>query len=324
MNYRHAFHAGNFADVVKHVVLARILVHLRGKPAAFRVIDTHAGAGVYDLAGEEASRSGEWRAGIGRLLTAPIAPAVQPLLKPYLDVVASLNGAPAAPLVPAQAGTRADESSQNQRSLDHGVRQNEQVADASFGVGSTLTTYPGSPALARAFLRPQDRLVACELEPKAYALLAHHFARDRRIKTVAIDGWMALNAYVPPSERRGIVIVDPPFEEAQDFTRLAHGLEAAHRKWASGIYVLWYPIKGRQEPDALARRLKRSSIARILRAELAVDATPAQGPLGGCGLIIVNPPWTLESELAAMLPELVKALGSRNSNYRLDWIAGEN
>jgi 23S rRNA (adenine2030-N6)-methyltransferase len=324
MNYRHAFHAGNFADVVKHVVLARILVHLRGKPAAFRVIETHAGAGVYDLAGEEASRSGEWRAGIGRLLTAPIAPAVQALLKPYLDVIASLNSAPAARLVPAQAGTQGDDSSQNQRSLDHGVRGNEQVADASSGMESTLTTYPGSPALARAFLRPQDRLVACELEPKAYALLAHHVARDRRIKTVAIDGWIALNAYVPPSERRGIVIVDPPFEEAQDFTRLAHGLEAAHRKWASGIYVLWYPIKGRQEPDALARRLKRSSVARILRAELAVGATPAQGPLGGCGLIIINPPWTLENELAAILPELVNALGSRNSNYRLDWIAGEN
>jgi 23S rRNA (adenine2030-N6)-methyltransferase len=324
MNYRHAFHAGNFADVIKHAVLARILVHLRGKPAAFRVIDTHAGAGVYDLAGEEASRSGEWRAGIGRLLTAPIAPAVEALLKPYLDVVASLNSAPAAPLVPAQAGAQGDDSSQNQRSPDHGVPGNERVADASPGMESMLTTYPGSPALARAFLRPQDRLVACELEPKAYALLAHHLAGDRRIKTVRIDGWMALNACVPPSERRGIVIVDPPFEEAQDFTRLAHGLEAAHRKWASGIYVLWYPIKGRQEPDALARRLKRSGIARILRAELAVDVTPAQGPLGGCGLIIVNPPWTLENELAAMLPELVKALGSRNSNYRIDWIAGEN
>jgi 23S rRNA (adenine2030-N6)-methyltransferase len=324
MNYRHAFHAGNFADVVKHMVLARILVHLRGKPAAFRVIDTHAGAGVYDLAGEEASRGGEWRAGIGRLLMAPIAPAVQALLKPYLDVIASLNSAPAAPLAPTQAGTQDDDSSQNQRSLDRGVCQNEQVADVSPGMESTLTTYPGSPALARAFLRPQDRLVACELEPKAYALLAHHLARDRRIKTVAIDGWTALNAYVPPSERRGIVVVDPPFEEAKDFTRLAHGLEAAHRKWASGIYLLWYPIKGRQEPDALARRLKRSSIARILRVEFAVGATPAQGPLGGCGLIIINPPWTLENELASILPELVNALGSRNSNYRLDWIAGEN
>src|SRR5262245_54585799 len=166
MNYRHAFHAGNFADVIKHAVLARILVHLRGKPAAFRVIDTHAGAGVYDLAGEEASRSGEWRAGIGRLLTAPIAPAVMALLKPYLDVIASLNSAPAAPLVPAQGG----DSSQNQRSPDHGVPGNERVADAPPGMELALTTYPGSPALARAFLRPQDRLVACELEPKAYAL----------------------------------------------------------------------------------------------------------------------------------------------------------
>jgi 23S rRNA (adenine2030-N6)-methyltransferase len=208
--------------------------------------------------------------------------------------------------------------------LDSSLRGNDCIAKASPGAGSALTIYPGSPALARAFLRPQDRLIACELEPKAYALLAHHFARDRRIKTVAIDGWTALNAYVPPQERRGIIVVDPPFEEAQDFTRLAHGLETAYRKWASGIYLLWYPIKGRQEPDALARRLKRSSIARILRAELAVAATPAQGPLGGCGLIVVNPPWTLENELAAILPELVEALGSRNSNYRLDWIAGEN
>jgi 23S rRNA (adenine2030-N6)-methyltransferase len=313
MNYRHAFHAGNFADVIKHVVLARILVHLLAKPAAFRVIDTHAGAGVYDLAGEEASRSGDWRAGIARLLAAPTAPAVHALLKPYLDVVASLNSTSAAPLVGAQAGTVGEETGQNER-----------VASASPGGEYVLTTYPGSPALARAFLRAQDRLVACELEPNAYALLAHNLARDRRIKTVAIDGWVALNAYVPPPERRGIIIVDPPFEEAQDFTRLAHGLETAHRKWANGIYLLWYPIKGRQEPDALARRLKRSGIARILRAELAVGATSAQGPLGGCGLIVVNPPWTLEDELATIVPELVKVLGSRNSNYRLDWFAGEN
>jgi len=309
MNYRHAFHAGNFADVVKHTVLTRILVHLLGKPAAFRVIDTHAGAGVYDLAGEEAGRSGEWRAGIGRLLAAPITPAVQALLKPYLDVVASLNSALAAP----HAGSQGDDSDEKER-----------FASASPGSEPALTTYPGSPALARAFLRPQDRLIACELEPKAHALLAHNLARDRRIKTVAIDGWTALNAYVPPSERRGIIVVDPPFEQPQDFTRLAHGLETAYRKWASGIYLLWYPIKGRQEPDALARRLRRSSIARILRAELAVAATLAQGPLGGCGLIVVNPPWTLENELAAILPELVQALGSRNSNYRLDWITGEN
>src|SRR5262245_5624136 len=281
MNYRHAFHAGSFADVVKHAVLARILVHLAAKPAAFRVIDTHAGAGLYDLAGEEAQRSGEWRAGIARLIAAEFAAPVRELLKPYLDVVGALNG-----------------------------------------VGLP-TTYPGSPALARALMRTQDRLVACELEPQAAAALARHFARDRRVKTVAIDGWIALNAYVPPAERRGVVVIDPPFEDADDFTRLAHGLEAAHRKWAGGIYLLWYPIKGRQEPDALARRLRRSGINKILRAELAVAATTAQGPLGGCGLIVVNPPFTLESELAAILPALSAILGGPGGSHRVDWIAAE-
>jgi 23S rRNA (adenine2030-N6)-methyltransferase len=300
MNYRHAFHAGNFADVMKHATLARILVHLLGKPASFRVIDTHAGAGLYDLRGEEASRSGEWHDGIERLLVAPLAPAVHALLKPYLDVVAALNNIP--PFVSTQAENR--------------------VAPAQ--AQYALAAYPGSPALTRALLRAQDRLVACELEPKAFAALAHNLARDRRIKTVAIDGWIALNAYVPPPERRGLVVIDPPYEDAEDFTRLAQSLELAHRKWASGIYLLWYPIKGRQEPDALARSLKRSGITRVLRAELAVGATSAQGPLGGCGLIVVNPPWTLADELSVLLPALAKALGSRNSNHRLDWIAGEN
>ena len=311
MNYRHAFHAGNFADVIKHATLARILVHLVGKPASFRVIDTHAGAGLYDLGGEEASRSGEWHDGIERLLAAPLAPAVHALLKPYLDVVAALNNTP--PFVPAQAGARVE------RASPEGT-----IERASAQAQYALTTYPGSPALTRAFLRAQDRLVACELEPKAFAALAHNLARDRRIKTVAIDGWVALNAYVPPPERRGLVVIDPPYEEAEDFTRLAQSLELAHRKWASGIYLLWYPIKGRQEPDALARSLKRSGIARVLRAELAVGATSAQGPLGGCGLIIINPPWTLADELSVLLPALAKALSSRNSNHRLDWIAGEN
>jgi len=346
MNYRHAFHAGNFADVVKHATLARILTHLRSKPAAFRAIDTHAGAGLYDLSGEEASRSGEWHAGIGRLVTAPIAHAVHALLKPYLDVVAALNKA--SPFVPAEAGTQGQISEQSERPPDSPPSLKLRRAKAAESIEArpasalrasagwegarrsppqtqyALTTYPGSPALARAFLRAQDRLVACELEPKAFAALAHNLARDRRIKTIAIDGWVALNAYVPPPERRGVVIIDPPYEDGADFARLVQSLELAHRKWASGIYLLWYPIKGRQEPDALARSLKRSGIARILRAELAVAATSVQGPLGGCGLIIVNPPWTLADELSVLLPALAKALSSRNSNHRLDWIAGEN
>lgn len=282
MNYRHAFHAGGFADVFKHAVLLRILVHLRTKPAAFRVIETHAGAGLYDLAGEEAGRSGEWREGIGRLVTAEIGTQARALLAPYLDAVAACNG------------------------------------------GGRLTAYPGSPALVRALLRPQDRLIACELEPKAGAALAHNLRGDPRCKALAIDGWTALNAFVPPKERRGLVVIDPPFEDADDFQRLAHGLESAHRKWPGGTYLLWYPIKERSAPDALARRLRRSGIGKVLRAELRVAEPAESGPLGACGLIIVNPPWTLPGELEILLPELAGVLqGVGRGAHRVDWLAGE-
>jgi len=296
MNYRHSFHAGNFADVLKHVVLTRILMHLRAKPGPFRVIDTHAGAGLYDLAGEEAARGGEWRAGIARLLGAFSGKVeagfpqegARALLAPYLEAVAAFN----AP--------------------------------------GRLTAYPGSPALVRAFLRSQDRLVACELEPKAAAALARNLGTDRRSKAVAIDGWTALNAYVPPKERRGLVLIDPPFEDADDFPRLVQALEAAHRKWASGSYLLWYPVKERAEPDALARRLRRVAIPKVLRVELGIaprsapDAAAAERRLRACGLIVVNPPWTLADELEVLLPALATALSDdRSGTHRVDWLVGE-
>jgi 23S rRNA (adenine2030-N6)-methyltransferase len=282
LNYRHAFHAGSFADVHKHAVLCRILQHLRGKPAAFRVIDSHAGAGLYDLAGAEAGRSGEWHDGIERLMTAALPAPVAELLAPYLEVIGALN----------ERGR--------------------------------LTTYPGSPALARAALRAQDRLVACELEPQAAAALARNLAGDARIKTLRLDGWTAVAAFVPPKERRGLVLVDPPFEEEREFARLARALSAAHRKWATGIYMLWYPIKGRAEPDALAKALRRLAAPKILRAELTVAPLADPTRLNGSGLILVNPPWTLEKELAILLPALAALLGrAGKGGYRLDWLAGE-
>jgi 23S rRNA (adenine2030-N6)-methyltransferase len=187
-----------------------------------------------------------------------------------------------------------------------------------------LTTYPGSPALMRALLRPQDRLVACELEPQAAKTLAYHLQRDNRVKCLAIDGWMALSAYVPPKERRGLVLVDPPFELENDFTRLAHDFAAAHRKWATGIYALWYPIKGRTEADALAKRLRRTGVSKILRAELIVSPLSDPTRLNGSGLIIVNPPWLLEQELSFMLPNLAGILARQGKgNFTLDWLAGE-
>lgn len=287
MNYRHAFHAGNFADVIKHAVLVRILLYLNVKPAAYRVIDTHAGAGLYDLASDEARRGAEWQSGIGRVFAAQAAgdlpDAVVALLAPYLDAVRALNPA------------------------------------------DRLTHYPGSPLLARAIMRPQDRLVACELEPHAAAALARHL-RDPRVKTLAIDGWTALTAYVPPTERRGLVLVDPPFEQPDEFARLAASAAEAHRKWATGCYVLWYPIKDRTGPDRLAKAMRRAGIGKALRAELVVSPPAATGPLAGSGLIVINPPWPLEAELKVMLPVLAQLLareGTARGMWRLDWLMAE-
>lgn len=282
MNYRHAFHAGSFADVCKHAVLCRVLHHLRSKESAFRVIDTHAGAGVYDLTGREASRSGEWKDGIARLLAADLTKPVAALLQPYLDVIGALNAT------------------------------------------GELSTYPGSPALVRAWLRPQDHLLACELHPETFQSLSRSLRRDGRIKSLAIDGWTALKAYVPPKERRGLVLVDPPFERDDEFHMLAETFAAAHRKWPTGIYALWYPIKGRSEPDALAKRLRRLTIPKILRAELVVSALSDPTRLNGSGLILVNPPWRLESELKILLPALSGILGrAGKGRFTLDWLAGE-
>src|SRR5215471_19366101 len=270
MNYRHAFHAGNFADVFKHAVLARILVHLGEKAAPFRVIDTHAGAGLYDLTAEPATRTGEWRDGIGRLFDAALPEDIRALLAPYLAAVATANP------------------------------------------GGGLRRYPGSPLIALDLMRPQDRLVACELERGAAAALAAQLRRDRRARAVEIDGWVALNAYVPPKERRGVVLIDPPYEEKHEFSRLAEALAAALRKWATGIFLLWYPIKERAGPQRLAAALRRGAAAqvapKILRAELEWELD-APGGLGGSGLIIVNPPWRLAEELEPMLAHLLSVLG---------------
>jgi 23S rRNA (adenine2030-N6)-methyltransferase len=268
MNYRHAFHAGNFADVVKHAVLARIVAHLKEKPAAFRAIDTHAGAGLYDLAGPEASRTGEWREGVGKLVTATLDRAVRTLLAPYLEAIAALNAGP-------------------------------------------LKLYPGSPMLLQHWLRPQDRLIACEKEPAAASALTTRLRGDKRAKAVAIDGYTALNAYVPPKERRGLVLIDPPFEQPDEFDALALGFTAAHRKWPTGIYALWYPVKDARETEKFSRRLTRLGIPRVLQAELIL---PARDGLRGSGLILVNPPWRLEDELGVLLPALLGILSEDASD----------
>jgi 23S rRNA (adenine2030-N6)-methyltransferase len=279
MNYRHAFHAGNFADVVKHAVLARIVGYLKEKPAAFRVIDTHAGAGLYDLAGPEASRTGEWRDGIGKLIAAELDPAERNLLAPYLEAVAAFNAGP-------------------------------------------LKVYPGSPVLLQQWLRPQDRLIACEHEPKAGRALIASLRGDKRAKAVPIDGYTALNAYVPPKERRGLVLIDPPFEQPDEFEKLARGLAAAHRKWPTGLYALWYPVKDDRDTQGFARRLARLGLPRTLQAELSL---PGRVALRGSGLMLVNPPWRLESQLAVLFPALARVLAGTPGRGRTltRWLTGE-
>jgi 23S rRNA (adenine2030-N6)-methyltransferase len=282
MNYRHAFHAGGFADVIKHIVLVRMLTYLQEKPAPFRVIDTHAGAGLYDLASDEARRGGEWLTGIARIMQARFSETTAPLLQPYLDIVRAFN--------PER----------------------------------DLKTYPGSPLIARALLRPQDRLTACEVEPKARKRLIDALRRDTQARVVDLDGWLALPAFVPPKERRGLVLIDPPYEQKDEFERLAAGFAEAFAKWPTGSYLLWYPVKSRRATDDLARHVADAvgagpSPGKALRLEFSVAPQAAGAPLASAGLLMVNPPWTLMGELKAIMPELEKPLGQGGAGrFRLE------
>ena len=290
MNYRHAFHAAGFADVIKHIVLVRVLTYLHEKPAAFRVIDSQAGAGLYDLTGEQAQRGGEWLTGIARILQARFSEATAALLKPYLDVVRAFN---------PQA--------------------------------NMLAAYPGSPLFARALLRPQDRLTACEVEPSARKALIDALRNDKQARVVDLDGWVALPAFVPPNERRGLVLIDPPFEAKDEFARLEKAFLAAFNKWPTGIFLLWYPAKSRRLTDQLARQVARAAAstrpaAKCLRLEFSVAPQTQDAVLASCGLLIVNPPWTLQDELKIILPELGKPLGQGGAGrFRIEMpTAGEN
>ncbi len=270
MNYRHGFHAANFADVFKHAILARILVYLSRKDAPLRYIDTHAGAGRYDLAGDAAKRSPEWRDGVGRIVKARPPADVAALLSPYLDAVGPCDddGRPA--------------------------------------------SYPGSPALAQRLLRPQDRLALCEAHPEERAALIAALGRDRRLSIVATNGYVALNAYVPPKERRGLVLIDPPFEEPDESARVEAALAGALKKWPRGTYALWRPIKSSLDDARFLNAIAALGASNILRLELDVGAVApgahSPNPLSRTGLLVVNPPFELIEEARVLMPWLAQAL----------------
>src|SRR5262249_26058615 len=187
-----------------------------------------------------------------------------------------------------------------------------------------LKRYPGSPLIARALCREQDRMVFCELHPEEYLGVKGALGKDRRAKLVEIDGWLALKAYVPPKERRGLVLIDPPFEEPGEFERLGNGVTEAHRRWATGIFLLWYPVKDADEVRTFERRLARLDTAKILRVEFAIDTPRPDGPLAACKLLIVNPPFPLQTELNAILSALAACLGrDGKGRCRIDWLAFE-
>ena len=285
MNYRHAYHAGNFADVLKHAVLARVFEYLKRKEAPFRIVDTHAGRGRYALDCAEAAKTGEWQGGIGRFLGADAAPLpaeVAALMAAYLDAVRAENG------------------------------------------GQALRVYPGSPLVAQRLMRAQDTLVVNELHPEERAHLQAAVGRDRRVKVMALDGWTALKSLLPPKERRGVVLIDPPFEEERELERLAHGLAQGLRRFETGVYLAWYPIKDPRPIVRLHRALAATGRARLLGVEFMLRRPVAIERLNGCGLIVANPPHTLGQELTVLLPEFARRLGEGGAgHYRIAPIGAE-
>lgn len=282
MNYRHIYHAGNFADVLKHAVLARLIRYAQNKDAAFRLLDTHAGTGLYDLGSEEAQKTGEWQEGIGKLIDADLPEPAAGLLAPYLDAVRELNP-------------------------EGGVRR-----------------YPGSPKLARMLFRPQDRLSAMELHPDDYGVLQRLFEGDYQVRVTHLDGWLALGAHLPPKEKRGIVLVDPPFEAGNDYERMVEGLARAHRRFSGGTFCLWYPMKKGAPITDFHEALKELEIPKMLCCELTVKSDRETTGLNGSGLIVVNPPYVLKEELHVLLPALKEKLAQdRYASQRAFWLRGE-
>jgi 23S rRNA (adenine2030-N6)-methyltransferase len=258
MNYRHAFHAGNFADCMKHTVLVWLLRALQRKPAPLFVLDTHAGVGRYDLENGPADRTGEWRKGIARLLDDPPAP-----LADYVGLVRSAG------------------------------------------------CYPGSPAVIRALLRPDDRLACCELHSEDGLALRRNFAHDRQVSVHNRDAWEALGALLPPKERRGLIVIDPPFENPQEFAELVTGLVKGHARFPTGVIAAWYPIKHRAPVRGFFTQLRDAALRDVVAAEFWLREPVDPARLNGCGMLLINPPFRCELEMPPILAALLDRLGNR-------------
>jgi 23S rRNA (adenine2030-N6)-methyltransferase len=283
MNYRHAYHAGNFADVLKHAVLVALLDALKAKPTPFCYIDTHAGSGRYDLKGGEARRTGESEEGVGLLKAATGLP---PLLWSWLEAVKAVNEDP-----------------------------------------DTVRYYPGSPLIAAQSMRPGDSAQLCELQGDEAAALRQLLRSDSRMHVHQRDGYEALKALVPPREKRGLVLIDPPFE-AQDveFRTIEKALKDALLRWPTGVYAIWYPIKLRSHVQPFHRWLTKCGARRVLMAEILLQPDDSSLRLNGAGMVIVNAPWKLDETLRDTLKVLPRLLSKdgKDAEYKLKWLIDEN
>ncbi len=276
LSYRHAFHAGNFADVIKHIVLIEILSHLCRKDTSFDYIDTHGGAGLFALDAAETARLQEYKSGFVRLMGRD-----EPELIPYLSAVRSVNP-PAA-----------------------------------------LENYPGSPLIAAQWLRPQDRGWVCELHPADHQALQKCMQPYPRVSVSCEDGFAALNARLPPRSRRAAVLIDPPYEIKTDYDRVVDVLIAAHNKFATGIYALWYPVVDRARIERMEQRLINSGIRDIQRVELGVAPDTTAHGMTASGMIVINPPWTLLDTMRPLLPVLAQCLAGELGHSRCDVLVDE-
>lgn len=260
MNYRHSYHAGNFADVFKHLILVELILALQRKPKPFFYLDTHAGVGCYDLQAEHAQKTREYESGILQLWQQS---AISDALSSYWSVVTATN--------------------QKQTQLQY---------------------YPGSPRIVRSLLRTMDRMILTELHPEEAVQLKREFQGDKQVAVHQLDGYQALKAFLPPLEQRGLVFIDPPFEQIDEFDRIVEQIKMAHTRWSSGIYAIWFPIKDRQRVTKFYQALANISSNPVLLAEFAIF--PEDSPLGlnACGMIIINPPWQIEVKLQTILQTL--------------------
>lgn len=277
MNYRHVFHAGNFADVAKHVGLVCLLGRLAAKGKPFAYVETHSGAGRYDLAAGEARRSGEADHGIRKLASGP---PPRGALGRYLELIRSFQ-------------------------------------NRSGGI----EVYPGSPMIAQQMMGESDRALVCEIDPEQCRLLRQNLAGDRRFGVHHRDGYEALQALLPPMPRRGLVLIDPPYEDAGELKRLFPALEKGGRRWPTGIFMVWYPIKHRRELRGFYRSLATARLGPVLLAELMVRPADSGGRLNGSGLAFIRPPWQFDRDLSSVWPELAGRLGGDSARADVRWLS---